>query len=69
LGKCFNVFRGPLLSENFSTGFETPDYPGIFVPANGDPVVTNSVFSGGLEKIEPFAVVLCIGTQSAQARI
>ena len=32
-----------VLSNNPSDGFETEGYPGIFVLANGDPVVTNSI--------------------------
>jgi hypothetical protein len=31
-----------VLSSNPSLGFETQGYPGIFVLANGDPVITNS---------------------------
>jgi len=37
------VIEDSVLENNPSAGFETPGYPGIFVLANGDPQVTNSV--------------------------
>jgi hypothetical protein len=37
------VITDSVLQNNPSDGFETPGYPGIFVLANGDPVVTNSI--------------------------
>ncbi len=37
------IITDSYLSGNPSGGFETSGYPGIFVLANGDPIVTNSV--------------------------
>lgn len=37
------IIQDSFLSNNPSEGFETPGYPGIFVIANGDPQVTNSI--------------------------
>jgi len=37
------IIEDSLLENNPSAGFETQGYPGIFVLANGDPRVTNSV--------------------------
>ena len=39
------VIEDSVLVANPSDGFETRGYPGIFVLANGDPVVTNSVIA------------------------
>lgn len=36
------IIDDSFLSNNPSDGFETQGYPGIFVLANGDPIVTNS---------------------------
>ena len=37
------IIEDSVLENNPSAGFETQGYPGIFVLANGDPQVTNSV--------------------------
>ena len=37
------IIEDPLLEVNPSAGFETQGYPGIFVLANGDPQVVNSI--------------------------
>jgi hypothetical protein len=37
------VIEDSVLRDNPSDGFETQGYPGIFVLANGDPQVRNSV--------------------------
>jgi hypothetical protein len=37
------IIEDSVLEDNPSDGFETQGYPGIFVLANGDPQVTNSV--------------------------
>jgi len=37
------VIEDSVLENNPSAGFETEGYPGIFVLANGDPQVVNSV--------------------------
>ena len=39
------VITDSVLRHNPSKGFETPGYPGIFVLAKGDPVVTGSTLS------------------------